>query len=302
MTTPRDIVLGSFIGDALALGPHWIYDPEEIRAQLGRVTTYQSPLTTYHSGKEAGDPTHYGDQARILLGSLAANRKFDLTSFAGAWKCFWESPSNISYRDGATRATLEKLHSGIAPDAAGSDSHDIAGAARIAPLFLLPWQDDAGMLEAVRAETAFTHRNPLVVEAAEFFALVVLSVQRGESIASALEKTHASREWKHLPEAWIQASSASASSESDAAILERHGLSCNIADAFPGIIHLLRRHPQDPGTALIENASAGGDSAARGMILGMVYGASFPLSDWPSEWLENLKARDEIEELIRALS
>ncbi len=301
MTTPRDIVLGSFIGDALALGPHWIYDSEEIRAGLGTVTTYHPPMATYHSGKDAGNFTHYGDQAKILLGTLAANRKFDLTLFARDWRAFWEDPSNISYLDGATRATLSALKSGATPEECGSDSHDISGAARIAPLFLLPWSEDAELLEAVRAATAFTHRNPQVVEAAEFFALVVLAVQRGEPVVSALDETHASREWRQLPDAWIQPFSANPPSKSNAETLESLGLSCNIANAFPGIIHLLRRYPQDPVTSLIENVSAGGDSAARGMILGMVYGAAFPVSGWPSEWLADLKAREEVEALLRAL-
>jgi ADP-ribosylglycohydrolase len=303
MTTPRDIVLGSFIGDALALGPHWIYDPEEIRNRFGRVTNYQSPMATYHSGKEAGDFTHYGDQTMILLGSLAEQGRFDPESFAETWRASWSAPTNISYRDGATRSTLENLESGAAPDAAGSDSHDIAGAARIAPLFLLKWENDDDLLDAVRTEVSFTHRNPQVVEAAEYFVRVILAIRGGSSVGEALDHARDAVIWKALPDVWFDAAERSAAgSDSDAEALQAHGLACDIAVAFPSIIHLLRRYPQDPATSLIENASAGGDSAARGMILGMVHGAATPVLQWPPEWLVALTAREEIEGLISNMS
>lgn len=303
MTTSRDIVLGSFIGDALALGPHWIYDPELIRTTLGRVTSYQPPMATYHSGKEAGEFTHCGDQALVLLGSLAEHRRFDLASFAHVWREFWGKPANISYRDGATRSTLENVESGAAPGAAGSDSHDIAGAVRIAPLFLLDVDCDEDLLEIVRAETSFTHRNPQVVEAAEYFARVVLAIRHGASLVEALDATRTAADWRALPSVWFDAAELSAAgSDSDADALEAHGLACDVAAAFPGILHLLRRYPQDPATSLIENSSAGGDSAARGMILGMVHGAATPISEWPAEWLEHLVARAEIEDLISSMS
>ncbi len=299
MTTPHDIVLGSFIGDALALGPHWIYDSGEIQSKLGRVTTYQPPLAIYHAGKNAGDFTHYGDQALILLESLAQHGRFELPSFARSWRSFWSDPATLSYRDGATRATLAKLESGAAPENAGSDSHDIAGAARIAPLFLLPWASDESLINSVREETAFTHANPQVVEAAEFFARVVLAIRSGSSVPEALDLAHAAVPWKTLPDAWFNAGEQSAAgTTSDADALAAHGLSCDIAGAFPAILHLLRRYSQDPATSLIENASAGGDSAARGMILGMIHGASTPVAAWPTEWLDDLTAREKIEKLI----
>lgn len=39
-----DILFTSFIGDALALGPHWVYDQDETLSKLGRVTSYRPPL------------------------------------------------------------------------------------------------------------------------------------------------------------------------------------------------------------------------------------------------------------------
>jgi ADP-ribosylglycohydrolase len=300
MANPSDILLGSFIGDALALGPHWIYNPREIHEKLGRVTTYRPPLAIYHAGKVAGDFTHYGDQALVLLRSIAETGGFDLSRFASAWQAFWENPATRSYRDDATKATLAHLQSSAFP---ASTSDDIAGAARIAPLFLLDWESDDALLAAVRSQTAFTHRDPAVIDAAEFFTSVTLAVQRGKTIKAALLKTQESGIWQGLPDEWLENALESAIfDETDAAALHRHGLSCRTDDAFPGICHLLLRHPEDPATALIENANAGGDSAARGMILGLVYGARFPVSTWPGEWSAGLSARGEINSLIEKIS
>ncbi len=300
MTTTTDIVLGSFIGDSLALGPHWIYNQSQIREKLGPISNYQPPMSAYHQGKAAGDQTHYGDQALVLLRSISKRGNFNLAGFAADWHAFWEDPTTISYRDGATKATLAHLQS---ESNGASTSGDIAGAARIGPLFLLKWQSEEELLFAVRVQTAFTHGAPAVIEAALFFAQVTLAVQGGDPIRAALEKTMKLSEWNSLSEEWLGCALASADSDlSDAAALENHGLTCHAEDAFPCICHLLLRHPQDPATALIENANAGGDSAARGMIMGLIYGAAFPISSWPAKWLTALNARVEINTLICKLS
>lgn len=299
MTAPSDIVLGSLIGDALALGPHWIYDQSVIRHKLGHLTTYHPPITTYHAGKTAGDLTHYGDQTLVLLRSIAETGGFDLVRFANAWLAFWEDPAILAYRDGATKATLAHLRSG----AAASTSDEIGGAVRIGPLFLLNWKNDDALIAAARAQTAFTHGDVSSVEAAEFFTRVVLAVCRGRDIRSALEKTMKLDDREGLLGDWFDnAIESAASTESDAAELNRHGLTCHTEDAFPGICHLLLRHPHDPATALIENALAGGDSAARGMMLGLVYGAGTPVSTWPAAWLDELHARTEVNELAGKIS
>ncbi len=307
VTTMHDrninILLASFIGDALALGPHWIYDQEEIRVKLGRVTSYHAPLAKYHTGKSAGDFTHYGDQTLVLLQSVAEAGGFAPGQFAARWRAFWETPANTSYRDGATRQTLERLQAGLPPECAGSDSHDLGGAARLGPLFLLRWENAEALLDAARRETAFTHPVAEVVESAEFFGRVVLAVRSGTGIADGLVSVMAAKTWPALSSHWLAAARESAGSEAtDAAALKAHGLDCHTNHAFPGICHLLLRYPDDPATALIENATAGGDSAARGLILGLVYGAKFSVATLPPEWLSGLNARDEIIRLSQRIA
>lgn len=298
----KNILITSLVADALSLGAHWIYSQREIAEKFGRITGYSDPATSYHPGKQAGDFTHYGDQTMVLLRSLARHGRFDLASFASEWRAFWESPETQSYRDGATKATLANLRDGLPPTQAASPSNDIAGAARIAPLFLLKWKFSEDLIAAVRAQTLFTHGDPAVVEAAEFFARVTLAVQEGVAIPDALRAAAPLTAWNAIPGEWFEAALASSASEaSDSAAAKAHGLTCHVPDAFPAICHLLLRHPDDGVAALTANVEAGGDSAARGMIIGMIHGAKSNAAPLPGEWLAGLRAYGEIQQLIETI-
>ncbi|MGL5019987.1 MAG: ADP-ribosylglycohydrolase family protein, partial [Luteolibacter sp.] len=93
----------------------------------------------------------------------------------------------------------------------------------------------------------------------------------------------------------------SASETSDSAATKTHGLTCHVPDAFPGVCHLLMRHPDDLAAALTASVEAGGDSAARGMILGMVHGAKPDAKPLPEHWLTGLHGYGEIQQLIETI-
>lgn len=299
----KNIIITSLVADALSLGAHWIYSQQEIADKFGTITGYSDPATSYHSGKQAGDFTHYGDQTMVLLRSLAMHGRFDLAFFAAEWRAFWENPENRSYHDGATKATLENLRNELPPGRAASHSNDIAGAARIAPLFLLKWKSTEDLIAAARAQTSFTHGDPAVEEAAEFFARVTLAVQQGVAIPDALRAAAPLTAWNAIPDDWFEAALASsASAASDFAATKAHGLTCHMPDAFPAVCHLLIRHPDDLIAALTTNVEVGGDSAARGMIIGMIHGAKPNATPLPKDWLSGLHAYGEIQQLIETIS
>ena len=298
----KNILITSLVADALSLGSHWIYSQREIADKFGDITGYSDPATSYHPGKQAGDFTHYGDQTLLLLRSLALHGRFDLASFANEWRAFWENPETQSYRDGATKATLANLRNGLSPSQAASPSNDIAGAARIAPLFLLKWKSDDDFIAAARAQTSFTHGDPAVVEAAEFFARVTLAVQQGIAIPDALRAVVPHTAWNAIPGDWFEAAlTSSASAATDSSATKAHGLTCHVPDAFPAICHILLRHPDDAAAALTANAAAGGDSAARGMIIGMIHGAKPDAKPLPEHWLIDRRAYSEIQQLIKTI-
>lgn len=65
-------LMGAFIGDALALGPHWYYDLNQLHADYGQwISDYTTPKPgRYHAGMKAGQLSQSGLLLRLTLESL----------------------------------------------------------------------------------------------------------------------------------------------------------------------------------------------------------------------------------------
>ena len=288
--------MAAFAADALALGPHWIYDTAVIDTEFGRVEELRDPLpTSFHKGKHRGQFTHYGDQMLTLLETVAAGNAFDPAQFSGNWQRMFDGYTG--YRDHATKATLENLSQGASWEKAGSGSADFAGAARIAPLGALCAGDAETFAAAARQQTAVTHNHPDVVDAAEFFARITAAVVAGSTPAAAVTAAAKERFSSSPIRGWVDKGVASAGRDTRAVINE-FGQQCGIGAAFPSVIHLLTRYPDNLKLALVENVMAGGDSAARGIGFAMVMGAHLGTGAIPANWLTSMVAYERIAALL----
>ena len=76
-------IIGAFIGDALALGPHWYYDLDELRRDYGDwVSDFTDPKPgRYHSGLKAGQLSQAGIILRLTLQSLVDCGRYDEADF-----------------------------------------------------------------------------------------------------------------------------------------------------------------------------------------------------------------------------
>jgi ADP-ribosylglycohydrolase len=292
----KTAVMAAFLADSLALGAHWIYDTEAVAARFGTVASLMKPgPDSFHANKEKGAFTHYGDQMLVLLQSVAAREAFDLRDFSDRWRDLFDGYSG--YVDQATRGTLSGYASGAGPEEAGSPSDDLAGASRMAPLLCLHGRNPDKLVEACVSQTRMTHNSPTTVASAEFFARVGYHVLDGLSPVVAIEKV--SEEWSgeaQIP-GWVRKGLESREAESVGTIV-RFGQTCHTPDAFPGVIHLIARYESDLKEALAQSVMAGGDSAARGIMVGMVLGAHLGPESLPEAWLSELEAREEIEALL----
>jgi ADP-ribosylglycohydrolase len=291
----KAMVLASFVADSLALGVHWIYDTAVINNDFGRVESLRQPKeNSYHPTKEKGDFTHYGDQTLVLLDSVSAGKGFELEQFARSWQDFFDGYNG--YFDRATKDTLKNFAAGKSPSESGSRSSELGGTSRIAPLAYRYRENPDTLTAAARAQTAMTHNNQEVLESSEFFAGVVSKVLQGSAPVAAVKASLPDGRLGRLVQDGLESSGL----ETRKAI-KGFGQMCDIAAGLPGVIHLIARYENNLKEALVENVMAGGDSAARGMLVGMVLGAHQGPAAIPSDWLAELKSHQQISELLQII-
>ncbi|MGE0086507.1 MAG: ADP-ribosylglycohydrolase family protein [Desulfococcaceae bacterium] len=297
----KAMLMASFAADALALGVHWIYDTKQIAAGHGRMESFVRPAPdSYHPTKDKGDFTHYGDQTLVLLQSLAARKAFDLKDFSDRWRKLFEDYKG--YIDGATRKTLAWYAKGKTAENAGSHTGDFSGASRIAPILYFYNQDAEEAVSAARAQTAMTHNDPYTVDTAEFFARVIFLIFKGAKPVEAVQEIVSTENFEMSPiSMWVSDGLKSSDRES-VSVISGFGQACETKQVFPGVIHLIAKYEDNLKEALVQAVMAGGDSAARGSMTGMVLGAYLGMESIPGQWLSGMSKGKEIESLLENLS
>jgi ADP-ribosylglycohydrolase len=292
----KDAIIASFVADALCLGVHWVYNTLDIENKYGRLDQMVKPeLAPYHTSKQKGEFTHYGDQMLILLKSIVKNSRFDLDQFSSDWQNLFVSYDG--YMDHATKETLQNISQGKNPEESGSLSQDLAGASRIAPLLLIYSQDLDAFIYGAKAQTAMTHNQELVLTSVEFFARTAVKVLEGVKPSRALEIIVNEMPGTQLIRPMIIQGLESIKDNTQQTII-KFGQSCNVTDALSSTIHLIAKYEDNLKEALIENLMAGGDSSARGMIAGLIIGCYQGIEAVPENWLNDMKAYEEIIALI----
>ena len=287
------LLFGSYCADALSLGVHWIYDPQELAKKHGRVTHYMAPGgDSYHPHKQAGDQGHVGDQSLCLLKFLTRERKWDPSNFMDDWLGMW--PDYNDYVDGATKATLANIQNQTDKTQGGSDSVEIAGPARIAPLIaFLTSSSESEVVKAAAEQTMLTHRSKEAEESANFLAKAGYRLIHGANLPDTLNET--------APQ-WALKKADSLLSENAVDAIGKLGPACSISSALPSVLYLALKHGDDIETAFIENAMAGGDNCARGLALGILLGAANGISSIPEHWIADLKSAKFLDQFLKTNS
>jgi ADP-ribosylglycohydrolase len=291
-------VYGALVADAFALGAHWLYDTDEIKAKFPDYKQFYDPVSQYHGEKKAGDLSHYGDQTMWLLESIALEKEFSLASFAQRWKAYMSEYKG--YIDGASKTSLENLKAGRSPFESGSLSQDLSVVGRIAPLVLL-YHDDLKSLEnSALLQAKMTHNSQGVKDAVGFFSHLLYLVLEGYSPIKAVEKIL--DETQNLTvQNWIKTALASREHDTLEAI-DACGKSCNVKGACPGALHLIVKYEDNYVEVMQQNVYAGGDSCARGMVTGMILGAYNGLGSIPAEWVSALDVKEHIASYLEIYS
>lgn len=276
-------ILATFVCDSYSLGSHWVYDEEQLKNLPVNWEELNAPQSMWHEGKESGDFTHYGDQTLFLLEFITENKHFDKTDYYIFWK---EKMSNYDgYIDASSREALENI---------GALSQDLSICGRIAPLLLCSDSKEK-FLKNVAAFVSITHNSQLALNTSAFFAeLLWMSKENDDTLSLINElKTRytACSEW--IDEAIEK------KDESSFETIREFGPACGIDGGFAGVIYLLLQD-KDFKSIMIENAKAGGDSSARGMVVAMILGLSQD-AELPSQWLEETNKYQNINDYLEAL-
>ena len=307
-SSTSSLVLACFAADSLALGCHWVYDPTVIRSNLGTVDRLLPPsLTTYHPDKHAGDLTHFGDVALVLLSHLSAHSPpaWDQTLYTRHWQQLWSSGAVHAWKDQATRHTLDNLKAGSPPGSAGSvKDDDIGHAARL--FALLPLQLEEGELAAAARELVqVTQTDARCQATAEFFARVVHRLMRGGGEGGGGTPTSVMLQVVgEMRDEWLTGKvreGVSSAGQGDWVAMRRFGTACYVDSSLPGVVHFIAKYEaaDDPVVALVEDNMVGGNNAARNILIAAVLyayrGTAFPSLQ---RLVGGLRQREKIEQLV----
>jgi ADP-ribosylglycohydrolase len=172
----------------------------------------------------------------------------------------------------------------------GSDSVEIAGPARIAPLVChLASSTEEEVVRASVEQTMLTHRSAEAEETTVFLAKAGYRLIHGANLSDTLNET---------APVWALEKAKGLVSENAVDAVAKLGAACSISSALPSVLYLALKHGDDIETAFIENAMAGGDNCARGLVLGMLLGAANGMESIPNYWVENLKARSDLVDFL----
>jgi ADP-ribosylglycohydrolase len=130
----KNAILGAFVADAATMGLHWLYSQQRLTELAPEVPEFRLPAASdfaggvgyfAHGGKQPGDLSHYGEQARVILMSMAANQgQYDRMHYQEAFRSHFGYGGAFSgYIDRPTRQTLDTLYS--------SENEQLAQASKI---------------------------------------------------------------------------------------------------------------------------------------------------------------------------
>jgi ADP-ribosyl-[dinitrogen reductase] hydrolase len=302
----RGAVWGQFVGDAAALGTHWIYDLNELhRLYPGGINGFEAPKEGhYHFGKQPGDQTHYGDGALVLLESLAREGKFDAKAFGSSFVEAFRPDVYSGYIDKATKGTLEHFQAYAKANPPGSfdfqqgaDDDQLAAASRLAALTVRYWNDQ-NLLSIVAKATRVCQNNDQTVAYMKFNAVLLTELLQRRDVHTALrraeEQTLAAepQNGREVRRKTREAMEETLNEVTEATLT--FGQACPLPKSFPSSIHALLKHSDDFESAILAVLRAGGDNAGRASMVGAWLGAHLGVAAIPKTWKTRLTHADRI--------
>jgi ADP-ribosylglycohydrolase len=307
----RGALRGQFLGDALALGSHWIYNLRERRRRFpDGIAGFEPPADDhYHRGRVPGDGTHYADAAEALLASVVERGGLDPRDYGARLVAAYGAADYRGFLDKPTRILLEREREWRRarpeepyPFDDGADDEQTVTLCRLAPVVAAHARDD-DLAARVEAVVRVCQNNDRAVAHALVYAALLRRLLAGEGLMEAVEAAVAVTPEPFAGEIRDRLDDAREMADLPAIHATGEvGRSCYLPNTFPSMLHVLVRHGDEPPTALLETVRAGGDNASRAAVVGAWLGAAHGERAWPTDWWAKVRAAPRLEPMIERLA
>lgn len=318
-------ILGAFIGDALALGPHWYYNLDELRNDYGNwISDYTTPKEgRYHAGLKAGASSQSGVILDLTLKSLIANQGYDEKDFCkrlddDLFPLLDGEPKHGpgGYTSQSIRDAWRARQAGNGWNQVASLSDNTEAAERVLAIAALYFNNPNAIAEKVSSNTALTQSDPTVGAMTCAYALVLGQLLQGEALDDQLSSKLMNLFMNKAlpfhyasPDALLTVSSIAQAVQQQEVRIEPawkvsllYGLPCAVYHQLPAVYHLAARFQGDFESAVLHAVNGGGQNMARAMLTGALCGAIGGVEAIPKRFIDGLEKSNEYQLLAKQLA
>jgi len=312
-------IMGTLIGDALGVGPHWYYDLDQLRMDYGDwIDNYTEPKPgRFHEGVNAGENSQTGQVVTLLLESIYEHEGYNGSDFTERLDSLLDkldgTPKGGRYTDKAMRDVWEaRKKRSLDWSEAGSFADTAEAAIRTPVLAACYYNELNTFLDALQSNILLTHRDPFIAGQSAAFGLIIASLIGGEGLGNAsktiIRKLSEERTSAVLTviednrklsisfmDAILQSSWAYEAAhdsrikiEPASAVCRLFGLACTLGFMLPAAYYLASRFEADFYNPLMSALNGGGNNMARASLTGALAGAQVGLSGIPDYLIEGL--------------
>lgn len=313
-------LIGSSIGDALAMPVHWYYNRAALAADYGEIRNFVDPKNPhpdsilwrshyeplnakgeilhdqapywgqrgihYHQHLIAGENTVTLRLANLLQQSLLACGGYDADDYLSRYIDFMTTPGTHrdTYLEECHRGFFQNYARGKNPKRCGIQEKHIGGLVGIIPLAVWYRDDPAAAHESCHEHLSLTHPGKTMADSASLILEILLPVLKGAALSETIADLH-SRQVSPL----LGFPMKKFLDLPDTEVIGPHfSPACYVDDSVPATVFLAAKYHDNPEAGLIANTNLGGDNVHRGALLGAFLGAANGLEAWPSRWRDGL--------------
>jgi ADP-ribosylglycohydrolase len=324
-------IMGTLIGDALGVGPHWYYDLDQLKKDYGEwIDGYTSPkVGRYHAGLKAGENSQTGQVVGFLLESLAALRNYVESDFCERLDALLATldgtPEGGRYTDAAMRTVWHARQSGRQWSQTGSLADTAEAAIRMPVLAARYHNDFKKLLDYSCANVLLTHRDPYIAGQSVAFGLIVAELINGGTLETAAESVSERAKKKGVSlnlelsdisdgedtktaisfyDAVLQPGWAYEAARDDAVQINPpwtacrlFGLACSLGFMLPAAYYFSSRFENDFELPVLSAINGGGNNMARASLTGALAGAQAGIRGIPERFITGLANHERLLEM-----